>query len=89
MGMRARIVRIGNSRGIRLPKALLEECHLGDAVELSVEDGALVIRPLRRPRESWEQAFQAMAEAGDDALLDPEAPTGTAWDEAEWDWPEA
>lgn len=86
--MRARIVRIGNSRGLRLPKSLLEECQLGDTVDVSVEAGVLVVRPIRAPRDGWEQAFQAMAKAGDDVLLDPEAPMGTAWDEAEWDWPE-
>ena len=89
MGTRAHIVRIGNSRGIRLPKAVLEECQFGDAVELSVEAGALVVRPLRLPRDGWDQAFKAMAEIGDDELLDAEAPGGTAWDEAEWEWPEA
>ena len=88
MGTLARIVRIGNSRGIRLPKALLAECRLGDTVDLSVEQGVLVVRPVRSPRDGWDQAFQAMAEAGDDVLLDADAPMGTAWDEAEWDWPE-
>ena len=89
MGTRARIVRIGNSRGIRLPKALLEECQLGDTVDLSVEEGALVVRPIRSPRDGWDAAFQAMAGAGDDVLLDADSPMRTAWDVAEWEWPEA
>ena len=88
MGVRARIIRIGNSRGIRLPKSVLQDCPLGAAVDLSVDDrGALVVRPLPSPRAGWDQAFAAMAEVGDDALLDPEAPTGTAWDDQEWEWP--
>ena len=89
MGTRARIVRVGNSRGLRLPKSVLEACRLGDVVDLSVENGTLVVRPVSSPREGWDAAFQAMAEAGDDALLDADALMGTAWDEAEWEWPEA
>jgi antitoxin MazE len=89
MGTRARIVRIGNSRGIRLPRAVLEQCQLGDTVDLSVEAGVLVVRPIRSPRAGWDEAFQEMAQAGDDVLLDAESPTGTAWDQVEWEWPEA
>jgi len=48
MGVRARIVRIGNSRGIRIPRALIDEARLGETVELSVVDGALVVRSAGR-----------------------------------------
>jgi antitoxin MazE len=82
--MRASIVRIGNSRGLRIPKALLEACGIRDAVELSVEDGRLVVRPLRNAREGWAGEARAMAERGEDRLLDPA--TATAFDEAEWEW---
>jgi len=87
MGVLARIIRIGNSRGIRLPKSMLQQCEFGATVELSVEQGVLVVRPVSAPRIGWDEAFQAMAEAGDDTLLDPDAPMGTAWDEQEWEWP--
>jgi antitoxin MazE len=87
MAMRARIVRIGNSRGIRIPKVVLDECRLGDTVELSVEHGSLVIRPAEHPRQGWDTAFEQMAKARDDALLDPELPT--EFDATEWEWPEA
>ena len=56
-------------------------------MDLSVEGGALVVRLVASPRAGWDQAFAAMAEAGDDALLNPEAPVGTAWDEHDWEWP--
>lgn len=88
MGLRARIIRIGNSRGIRLPKSVLEECQLGATVDLSIEDGVLVVRPLPSPRAGGDEAFSAMAAAGDDVLLDADVPTGTAFDEQEWEWPE-
>jgi len=85
--MKATLVRIGNSRGIRIPKALLEQCNLDQslAVDLAVEQGHLVIRALARPRQGWEEAFRQMAAAGDDTLLDGDAST-TAWDQSEWEW---
>lgn len=84
--MKTRIVAIGNSRGIRIPKPLLEQTGLSGEVEISAEDGALVIRPAKRPRASWAAAFQEMARRGDDALLDDVAPSLSAWDEGEWEW---
>jgi antitoxin MazE len=87
MVVRASLVRIGNSRGIRIPRALIEECHLGEMVELSVVQGTLVVRPAARPRQEWDAGFTQLADVGDDALLDPETPTD--FDAAEWQWPES
>ena len=86
MAVRANLVRIGNSRGIRIPKSLIDECKLGDIVELSVVDGSLVVRRASAPREGWDAAFQRMSDAGDDVLMDAETPTD--FDEAEWEWRE-
>jgi antitoxin MazE len=82
--MQARIIRIGNSHGIRIPKALLAACRLEDEVELLVEDEALVIRRAQAPREGWAESCAAMHAAGEDGLLDPAVPT--RWDESEWEW---
>ncbi|MGH7500317.1 MAG: AbrB/MazE/SpoVT family DNA-binding domain-containing protein [Longimicrobiales bacterium] len=84
--MKTRIVRIGNSRGIRIPKPLLEQCRLPEEVELAVEDNTIVIRPGTKPREGWVEAFERMAEQRDDELLDAEAPVLSVWDEVEWEW---
>jgi antitoxin MazE len=84
--MKTRIIRIGNSRGVRIPKPLLEQTGLQGEVEIHAEDGSLVIRPARRPREDWAAAFEKMARRGDDALLDAETPTLSSWDEDEWEW---
>jgi antitoxin MazE len=84
--MKTRIVRIGNSRGIRIPKPLLEQTGLRGEVEITAEDGSLVIRRARRPRESWEAAFAEMARRGDDALLDVLPHSLSTWDEDEWEW---
>lgn len=84
--MRARIVRIGNSHGIRIPKPILEATGLSDEVELEVGEGRLIVRAVRRPREDWEASFAAMAEAGDDRLLDAEVTETSSWGEDEWEW---
>ena len=80
---KAHVVRIGNSRGIRIPKVLLEQLEIGDEVEMSVRRGGLIIRPARRPREGWADAFRQMAAHGDDRLLDQPAPT--KWQAKEWE----
>jgi antitoxin MazE len=84
--MKTRIVRIGNSQGIRIPKPLLEQTGLCGEVEISAADDSLVIRPARKPRADWAAAFQEMARRGDDALLDEVAPSLSRWDEGEWEW---
>jgi antitoxin MazE len=82
--MKARLVRIGNSRGVRLPKPLIEEAGLTDEVELRVRDGAVVIISTARPRNGWGEAARQMRQRGDDRLL--EAPTPTRFDDEDWKW---
>jgi antitoxin MazE len=82
--MRASLVQIGNSRGIRIPKPLLEQMGLRGEVEIEVRGEQLVIRPANHPRAGWAEAFARMTERKDDALLDRELPT--RWDESEWRW---
>lgn len=84
--MRTNIIRIGNSKGIRLPKAILEQCQLEDVVEIEVEGNTLIIRRLHAPRANWSQAFADMAKNKDDTLLDPDARSATEWDRGEWRW---
>jgi antitoxin MazE len=82
--MKTRLVQIGNSRGVRLPKLVIEEAGLNDEVELQVREGAVIIRPLRAPRAGWEDAARALRDSSGDLLLDP--PTPTRFDEEEWEW---
>ncbi len=81
VALRTRIVRVGNSQGIRIPKVLLEQAGIADQVELEVLDGQISVRPGRTARTGWAAQFQAMSEAGDDALLDEGL--GRQWDEQE------
>lgn len=80
--MKTRIVKIGNSQGVRIPKALLEQSGLEREVLLEVVDDSIVIRPARKVREGWGAAFAEMA-AGDDRLLDEGL--GDLPDEP-WEW---
>jgi antitoxin MazE len=85
--MKTKLVRIGNSRGVRLPRPLIDAVGFIDEVEVTVEGSALILRPATpHPREGWEEAFRAMHSAGDDQLLDE--PTPTEFDESEWEWPQ-
>jgi antitoxin MazE len=86
LAMKTRVVRIGNSRGIRIPKVLLEQTGLPVEVEISAEGDSLVIRPANRPRTGWAAAFQEMALRGDDCLLDEVGPSSSNWDRTEWEW---
>jgi antitoxin MazE len=83
--MKTRIIRIGNSRGIRIPKAALEQTNLHDEVELEVQADQIVIRGATHPRQGWESRFLEMARQGDDALLDEHLPS-SSWEEREWQW---
>jgi antitoxin MazE len=84
--MKTRIVRIGKSRGLRIPKPLLDETGLEGEVEISANEGSLIVGPVAKPRAGWNAAFAEMAQRGDDELLDGDLPTLSSWDEAEWEW---
>ena len=82
--MKAKLVQIGNSKGVRLPKAVIEQCKLEEEVELEVRNDQVVIRSAIRPRAGWAESYQAMHEYSDDMLLDGEV--RTTWDDEEWEW---
>lgn len=84
--VKTRIVKIGNSQGIRIPKLLLQQVGLSDEVEVEAQAGQLVIRATRSPRADWEAAFAEMAERGEDYLLDNESLVPTTWEANEWVW---
>jgi len=79
--MKSMLVRVGNSRGIRLPKALIEEAGLTSEVDIHAEPGLITVRPVVAPRKGW---AQAVAEHPSDGLLND--PTPTRFDDEEWDW---
>lgn len=82
--MKTRIVRIGNSQGIRIPKPLLEQAGLTEDVELRVRNHCIVIAPASEPRAGWAEAAELLHKRGEDGLLDK--PTATTFDKTEWEW---
>lgn len=82
--IRAKVIKIGNSRGIRIPRTLLEQAGLTDEVEMMVEGDKLIIHSARLPRQGWDVQFASMVEQGDERLLDQTTPT--EWDAEEWTW---
>ena len=84
MVTRTRIVQIGNSKGIRVPKVLLEHAQLPDEVELQAERGRLIVRAARGARAGWADAAKIMRSRGEDQLLD--GPTSSEFDRTEWQW---
>lgn len=82
--MKTRIVRIGNSQGVRLPRPLLETAGLGEDVVLRATPGRIVIEAARAPRAGWAEAAKVMHAVGDDVVLD--APSATRFDREEWEW---
>jgi len=82
--MRTKIIKIGNSQGILIPKTLLEQSGIKTEVEIEVDGDRLVVRTASGLRSGWDEDFRVMAERHDDRLLD-EADT-TAWNQNEWEW---
>ena len=78
------VVKIGNSQGIRIPKTILEQCHLNRNAELEPRGDHLVVRSAAKPRTGWDEAFQAMAQRGDDTLLDGDTFAETSSEKDQW-----
>jgi antitoxin MazE len=83
--MKVQLVRIGNSRGIRIPKPILEQCGFEDAVELRIENDRLVIAQAHVPREGWDEAFRAAGPSTHDELPLETLPSNQ-FDREDWRW---
>lgn len=67
--MNVSLISIGNSRGIRLPKTILEKYNIQDSIELILEKGYIILKPATKARKGWDKAFKKMHENGDDKLF--------------------
>jgi antitoxin MazE len=83
--MKVNLIRIGNSKGVRIPSSVIKECGFGEQIEMRVEQGVIVLSSLRGVREGWDTVFETMVAAGDDAALIPDA-LETDFDKEEWTW---
>ena len=84
--MKTRLIRIGNSRGIRIPKPLLAQAGLSEEVDLKVQEGSIVIARTSAHRIGWAEAARKMSANQDDKLLDLDQHRPTKFDEMEWKW---
>ncbi len=84
MMIRSKVVKIGNSWGICIPRTVLQRAGLTDDVEMTVNGNKLIIQAFRHPRQGWEDCFANMVKQGDDQLMGETFPT--QWDEEEWTW---
>jgi antitoxin MazE len=84
--VKTRIVQIGNSRGIRIPKQLLEQSGLKGEVEVRVEKNTLIIKAVSRPRAGWAEACREMRKRGEDKMLDDFPTVATQFDQEGWEW---
>ena len=83
--MKADLIRIGNSQGVRIPKAVIDQCGLGRRVEMRIKGDTLIITRVKAAWSGWDEAFKAMAAQGDDAALFPQN-LEHSFDETEWEW---
>lgn len=84
--MKAKIVRIGNSQGVRIPKLMLDDSRLEEDVELEICDEGILIRPAKNPRENWDSAFREMAEEDADELEISDQDAPTEFEKGSWRW---
>jgi antitoxin MazE len=75
------VVKIGNSKGLRIPSVILKQCQIGDKLDLTFEDGKIVLRPINAPRKDWREAFKSMNKNGDDLpIIDDTIDVSEDWE---------
>jgi len=68
--MKATIIPIGNSKGIRIPKAILEQCNISEKVSLEIKGNSIIIKPItNKPRKDWDKYFKMMHDKKEDSLM--------------------
>jgi antitoxin MazE len=84
--IKSKIVRIGNSQGVRIPHFLLQQLHLANEVEMSIQDDQLIIRAARKPRQDWDARFSRVLPAEEDSPEEEKFPQLSDWDGTGWTW---
>jgi antitoxin MazE len=79
--MKTDVIKIGNSKGVRLPATMLKQCGIGSKVEIEVRQNEIILKPVQSPREGWEAAFLQMHECEDDRLIIPDEIDGELLEE--------
>jgi len=85
--MKTKLIRIGNSQGVRIPKPFIEEIGLSEEIEMILKDNQIILRSAEQIRKGWDSDFEKMAKEDDDQLIDKEeVELPSTWDETEWTW---
>jgi antitoxin MazE len=85
--MKTKLIRIGNSQGVRIPKPVIKEIGLSGEIEMILKDNQIILRSSEETRKDWGHAFEKMAQKNDDELLDKEeVEYPSKWDEIKWTW---
>ena len=84
--MKTKLIKIGNSKGVRIPKPLIKQSGIGEEIEMILEENQIVIRSASSVRKGWDSAFQKMHANNDDSLIDGETISISEWDSEEWEW---
>lgn len=82
--MKAQIIQIGNSQGIRIPKMMLQDTGISGEVDLEVTSDGILIRNIKKPRGDWDLLFKAVGDTDDDQNL--EGVSATSFEQREWQW---
>jgi antitoxin MazE len=82
--MKAKLIQIGNSRGVRLPKPLIMDAGLVDEVDIQLRDGSIVITSTRKLRAGWSESAKLLHDRKQDSPID--SPSMTQFDKTEWQW---
>jgi antitoxin MazE len=82
-GIKSRIVQVGNSQGIRIPKLMLEQSGIIENIEIEVSEGQILIKPASKARVGWDEAFSQMVANGEE---EPILDVTNEWDDTEWEW---
>lgn len=81
--MLSKVIKIGNSKGVRIPAYILKECNIDNKIELEVKDGKLIICAADKPRKNWDEKFREMHRSGHDILLIDE---NVGIETEDWKW---
>lgn len=83
--MQINLIRIGNSKGIRLPQNLIQQCGFSDTIEAQLVNRCLVLKAVKQPRKNWEKIFKSEKDTQDDEIKDF-LNVPNRWDENDWEW---
>lgn len=83
--MKITLIEIGNSKGIRLPKAIIEQLGFKDIIKAEIKNGKLILSSIQIPRTGWKESFKEMSKSGDDQLLEPDI-FSISTDKKDWKW---